>query len=375
MEKAKQYILPIMFMLIPFGFLSFGIIHKGQQYALILCALPILAAMIENRFISSFLIYAFLWQVFIFIYALVFPIPVPIVESGLMTVIFFTIGGILYLAVAKSKVPNETFYNFICVATILQTLLCLSQYFFSFDPVLRFLNAISSAMPMLKENEMTGSLGNPNFVAGFLAISLPFFFRKSWYFAIPFIVFILWKTMTSAAAVPACIGIAVYLAMKYRNRLSTKKVALVLAGGFLAALIYAFVIDNNIIRAGYHNNRFDMWWAAVQQVVQTPFTIVFGFGPGAYWGQAYPLHSEWVQMFHQFGIIGLILLIGYVLTISRKNIVLFSAFVIAMINMAGNYPLHLAPSAFLIIIIAALIERDNEISKYKAVGGAPNYIE
>jgi Kef-type K+ transport system membrane component KefB len=96
----------------------------------------------------------------------------------------------------------------------------------------------------------------------------------------------------------------------------------------------------------------------LKQLTVQPISIIIGMGPGAGWGKAYPMHNEWLQCLHQFGLIGLSLMVGFAATISRGNRVLFTAFLIAAVNMFGNYSLHLAPSAFLICVIAGLIERE-----------------
>ncbi|MBA7562989.1 hypothetical protein ES708_04642 [subsurface metagenome] len=70
------------------------------------------------------------------------------------------------------------------------------------------------------------------------------------------------------------------------------------------------------------------------------------------------MHNDWLTLFYQYGLVGLSFVIGFVMTIYRGNKMLFSAFIIILVNMVGNYPLHLAPSAFLIIIIVGLMEKE-----------------
>lgn len=56
---------------------------------------------------------------------------------------------------------------------------------------------------------------------------------------------------------------------------------------------------------------------------------------------------------------------GYIITIYRGNKILFGAFCAACVNAIGNYPLHLPPSAFLIIMIIGLIEKERIESAIK----------
>jgi hypothetical protein len=106
-----------------------------------------------------------------------------------------------------------------------------------------------------------------------------------------------------------------------------------------------------------------LWREALGLIFYHPVMTILGSGPGAWWGHPFPMHNEFLQGWHQYGSIGLLLILGYVVTIYRRSPVLFSAFIIMCVNMAGNYPLHLAPSGFLFIMIAALIEREkaNEV--------------
>src|SRR5208283_1462407 len=90
--------------------------------------------------------------------------------------------------------------------------------------------------------------------------------------------------------------------------------------------------------------------------------IIFGRGIGAFWGKIYPLHNEYIQVVFELGLIGLTLMLGYIITTLRylwksKNIILLASFAAACIDMGANYSMHIATTAFLICIIAGLIER------------------
>jgi O-antigen ligase len=106
-----------------------------------------------------------------------------------------------------------------------------------------------------------------------------------------------------------------------------------------------------------------MWMLAGSKLLADPLALVFGFGPGAFWGRNYPLHSEYVSTLHQFGLIGITLMFGYIITtfralVRRKDTVMLAAFVIIGLDMVGDFPVEVVTTAFLIIIVCALIERD-----------------
>ena len=84
---------------------------------------------------------------------------------------------------------------------------------------------------------------------------------------------------------------------------------------------------------------------------------LFGFGPGASWGHRFAIHNEWLTILFLYGLTGLICIGGFIRTIDRSDKMLFTSFIIICLNMIPNYPLHLAPSVFLIIVVLGLMER------------------
>lgn len=350
-DSIRQVVLLAAFLLVPYGFLSFGeTLHIGHQYALVLSAVMIVASMIKNNRISLFLVYLTGWMLFILIFRMLYPIvPAAVAKSALETVQFILVGSMIFFAVTKSKIKSETFYDCICVAALLQTLEAACQ-FLGFDPVRSLLNLAVPVGSILLGDAVTGTLYNPNFLAAFLAISLPFFFREKWYYGLILVLPILFLCKTTSAIVPAIIG-AIYF---FHGKLTKREFWIGAVGGFIVIAAYALFSHGSILA----NPRWIIWEIILLQVLETPASLLFGYGPGAGWGQPYPMHNEWLQTLHQFGLIGMTLLIGYVLKIGKSNRILFTAFIIATINMFGNSSLHLAPSAFLIIIVAGLIERD-----------------
>ena len=349
----KDYTLPIAFLLAPFLILSTGYIWTGQQIGLMVIFLVLMASMLENKWIKVFLFYAVAWQVCLFGNALIHPRAFEkAIASGYTQVLFMLAGAVIYLAASKSKVQNETFYNVICVAALIQTATALLQKFVGIDLVQMGLSLIAPTKSSMGDSALVGSLGNPNYLAAFLAISTPFFYRRYWILTFPLIALSLFASVTSAAVIPTIIGAGVFVLIKYR--LSWK--SLVPVAIFILAFVvgYGIFYDASILQ----NPRIDIWKAAFDQVVQSPSGVSFGLGPGAAWAHNYHLHSEWVTLFHQFGVIGLILAGGYLFTACRKNIYLFSAFAIGIINMAGNATLHIPVTAFLICMIAGLLERE-----------------
>lgn len=349
MERAKGYSVIAVFMLLPFGFLSYGIIHEGQHLTLVLVSAVVLAAVARNNWISAFFWYLCAWMVFICLYRMIFPMADVVFMAALDRFVYLLCGLAVFVGVSRQRIKNEVFYNAICIAALVQCAIAISQ-FNGFDPVVWVLNQFTTANPLLSATALTGTLGNNNFLAAFIAVSLPFFFRRGWAYCIPLLLFCLYFANTSSAFVPAIIGALFY----FWPRLNRKVKAGCVVAGIVIGGLYALFQHSNV----FLNPRWQDWLHALSLVLANPFSLVFGMGPGAGWGKSYPLHNEWLQCLYQFGVVGFGLMAGYVLTIYRGNRILFTAFLIAAINMFGNYSLHLAPSAFLIILIAGLIERE-----------------
>lgn len=350
----KEYTLPIAFLLAPFLILSTGYIWTGQQIGLMMIFLVLIATMIENLWLRGFLLYAAAWQTFLFIQGLIHPGQFQFaLASGYTQVLFMFAGAMIYLTTSRSKISLPVFYNVICIATLIQTGIALLQKFGGIDIVPMVLSLIAPTKSSLGDRALVGTLGNPNYLAAFLAFSMPFFFRKWWIWSFPLVTAILVVSMTSSAIIPAILGTSVFVVLRFRP--GWKWLVPVAVIAFLLIAGYAMVDFPS-----YRGGRFEIWNEAFNQVVKSPLGVAFGLGPGAAWAQNYPLHSEWVTLFHQFGVIGLILATGFVLTVSRKNVYLFSSFVIIINNMFGNAALHIAPTAFLACMVVGLMERERK---------------
>ena len=105
------------------------------------------------------------------------------------------------------------------------------------------------------------------------------------------------------------------------------------------------------------NERFGFWAVLFGKITATPVDFIFGLGPGKFTGFKFPVHNDWLEIWYLYGLPPLVAA-GVFLWKAKKSPILYSAIVIALINALGNYPLHLPPSAFLIIIILALLEKE-----------------
>ena len=361
MDRTKQYIIPACFIILPFiVFLASTLpgakipsIHISHHYAFTILGLIVSITLIKNEWLSAFAVYCALWTGFVLAYIAKFPIvPMVIAQMAFNAMMYVFISIIIFSAVTRSKLHNETFYNYICVSALIGAALGILQRV-GIDPVLWILNYCwmrTESLSTIDSRAMTGLFGNNNFLAAYLAISLPFFFRCKWYYGLIAVVPVLYFCKTTSAMIPAIVGACFF----FYPILSIKWRVVSVLGAVSAGTLYAF-FDHSPIHT---NPRWSDWWFALDQIRFNIYTLIFGMGPGSGWGKTYPMHNEWLQCFHQYGAIGLSMMIGFVVTVCRRNRIIFTAFLIAAINMFGNYSLHLSPSAFLIILIAGLLERE-----------------
>jgi O-antigen ligase len=304
-------------------------------------------------------------------------------QTGMSILLFVMAGALIVKFVSISKLSDEKFYNVIRVAVLLQVLIAIVQYmgFYPWEWLLS--SIVATAQTTADIGPFRGTLGNRDVLGCFVGVSIPLFlswkeikpYQNVIIKSLTFIVMAILLFSPSPGAVAALIGIGVYY-------FKENKLSLLIA--FMAAGIYAIIYIltsyhladfmaapdqlNGLVNTGTvaasspNEGRLWKWMTAASLIFQSPETIIFGNGPGAFWGRKYPLHNEFIQCWFELGLVGFALMIGYVCSTIKflfksKDMVLLSAFIIICIDAGGNYPMHLATTAFLVCIIAGLIER------------------
>ena len=337
------------FILVPFGFLSLiGPVHTGHLLAFFLSGCLIFAFQIRNVWVKCFFIYAISWQFSLYIAA--FFSEKPTIPGGNIMLLYLFIGMVVYHYVSISQINLKYFYNAICIAALLQGVIAIFQYL-GIDIVYL---TLKSVMPPWRTLEpvphAVGTLTNQNFLGAFMAISLPFFFRKRWVYLIPVIVLALWFSLTTTAVVAAVCGVVVY----FRK-----------AWALLAALVvvigYNGFIDPS--RAFQADARLELWAYSAGEVLSSFKSFLFGVGPDYTFHytkgfESYSPHNAYVTVLLHYGVVGLCLVAGFIATVYRGNRLLFAAFIAAIVSCLGNPTIELAPSAFLVLIILGLLERE-----------------
>jgi len=325
-------------LLVPFAFLRGGVIHLGHQWGFVIVALLVLSTQVRNIWIKLFIWYTTIWTLFILITNLYDPVSFIRSYEAYKFLTYIIIVFLIYQGVLKSKCKKKTFYLLIRISILVQLSLAWIQYF-GFDPITFYLDGVKSG-----GGTTIGSLGNTNFLAAYVAIGAPFFLSGRWrWFLIPISLMLLVSNTTTAVLSAAC-GVGAYFGLKW---------VVYLFG--LSSLFPIFLDEGVFIECP----RWGWWSTALQDMVSVPSSLFVGFGPAADTGLKFPLHNEWLEMLYHFGIVGLVLVAGYIRSIvNTGDRMLLGALIAVLVNCLGNYPLHLAPSLLLILVIFALMEKD-----------------
>ena len=382
--KAKDWIVAVTFFMFPFMLLAPGIIWRGQLLFFIVMGSIILAFQIRNLLVRTFILYASVWQLCIFMTAFVTAINP---GNGLSIILSLTSGAMIYAFVASGNISKAAWFAVIRTVIIIQAVLGTLQYF-EIDLVIKIIGLFAPVRSELP-GHIVGSIGNRNFLAILIAMSLPMFADWKWpvvkgiNISVVLLFAILLLCM-SPGTLAAIIGMTIYYCHKHH----VKHWALCILGSILVSIAYA---ASYVLITGNHSNelldivpqfeqlrehgdiltntapgdlgRLAMWLLAGWKLAHDGFAFVFGFGPGAFWGRLYPVHSDYVSIFFQFGLIGFSMVASYLFLTLRRlfrstDSVLFASFCILCIDMVANFPMEVASTGFMALIIAGLIERD-----------------
>jgi len=338
------------FLLLPFIALTGGMIHVAQRTTFYLVVFLLGACLIKNKWLKGMLVYWCLWTLYLMVCYFLRGATNLTVNSSLFFNIYMLLASLIIYFVSVSRAPDELFYNIICVSAILQGLVAVGQMW-EYDV---FYYLYSLFLPLQRGIDITepcGTLGNPNFLAAYLAISLPFFFRRKWFYFVPVIPAIIMTAVQSTALVALLVGCFYY----FKDRI--KKLWLV--AGLVPFAIYLCIFKRSMtIGFTFDNPRFIWWGEAIKQTCTNTLGFLFGMGPGAPWGGKFPMHNEWITLFHHFGWCGIMIAAGYVFTVPKNNKRLFTSFIIICICAMGYYPFHLPTVGMLCLVVMGMMERD-----------------
>ena len=301
-------------------------VHYGHAYMLVIVAICALSMLAQNIWLSAIGLYLAVWYTWIFAASTRGLIPDEAIIQSLDSMTFIMAGLLVYVSVRLGSAGAESYKNAICVLSCILAAIGAVQYFYG--------NKIAFA-----------TLGNPNFLAAFLAISMPFFYRKKWWMAIPLIAATLLMTHTSMAIGACLIGTGLYF-FGWKGALA----------GVVPGIAYFALFKT----PASFLDRWNYWTDAIQKISNSWQTVLFGVGPGIYWQPGNQLHSEYVYLLFNLGLVGIVLAGAYIYNTIKiiPDRQIFASFSIILIDGFGNHLFHTAPTAMLAIIIFALMNRD-----------------
>ena len=341
-----------MIVAVPFLILSGRFIHEGHQVAFAIFSLALISSLIKNRPIEIFGYYVAGYVAVDFIRGILMGVNPAYPYASLGILMFVILGMLLVYAVMISKKDSEFFFNAICILSISQMAIALVQSFFGYDPYTEILNLVVATQNRLTPTTPMGTMGNNNFMAGYLAMSFPFFLRKKWVYALPILVLTIYLCKTSTAIAAFGCAAAYYL-------WGIKKYRWYLAGAaFCFSVGYVLVTEGGIGQTLLQNDRWLFWRHATEQITSDWWSVLFGKGLGGNTGFPFPLHNEWVQTTFHLGLVGIGIVVWFFATIRTGNRLLVASVIAIMVECLGSHPMHLVPSAILILCVLALAARD-----------------
>lgn len=298
-------------------------------------------------------------------------------KLALAAVITITLFFVAYdkLVPILRKKPLDFWLNCLCFSVVLQLELCLFQ-FFQCDPFFS------------QSKELCGFLDNPTLLSAFLVFCIPAFFRKKWCFVIPIILVVIFYNDNKMAILSLGLMFVFYLVFKVKSRAVKAVIAACLIMLTFSYALFFFHeskgfdfksgLKKTIIR---QSNRRLMFWPEIFELNNASVRrSLLGYGPGNFkyiYNVRYRLphrnkpnfmlltqaHNEPLQVWNEFGYIGLVLAMGLLTTLwgkfkrNREALLLPMCGLVGFgVNCLGNFPLHIPPLAFIALFYIGIIE-------------------
>jgi hypothetical protein len=246
--------------------------------------------------------------------------------------------------------------NGAAIGCFIQSILCLGNVYnlSLYHETLELIHGPISRNYHTGRASVVGSLGNPNLVGSYLALTAMALLRPMWVWLLPFAIAAIVATKSVMAGAALVGGLAYFLNHKFR---------VVHRFGFYLFAIIAMIAAYLHGARGEDSGRFGAWASILALVDLKHF--LFGMGPGwfADLGMSVggePLrqeHSAYLSFFNVFGATGcLLVLVGLTRTIlgEEKNVVFGSMLFASFLNSYGHFTSHQSTVAILIIIVAAI---------------------
>ena len=277
---------------------------------------------------------------------------------------YITLNTIFIFLIFYQLLMNEAeplhLLNAICIITLLHLLWMAMQYFGLWVFVVpKGGLSVSSNQIFLKEwpihilitqgkHTITGLMGNPNITSALLALGLPAFFRRGWFWFIPLIWIGLVIAHSLGGTIPAMLAM-LWLAW---NKSGKYKYWIFPA---CLLLFMGYIVKTEVIK-NIGSSRFPMWWAVTRDLIPKHWIIgwVVGEFEVRFMGQRWnEFHNEYLELWFEQGIIALGLIMGFIIstvvgfwrTVNKSWISRIALIGVAtvLLNSGVNFLFHVTP--------------------------------
>jgi O-antigen ligase len=351
------------YVLLPFAVLSLGQLRNGHTMALLLLTIALIGSRLQNRYARYFVYYFVCWHLFVRINLVFNSKSLDAIVRAQMAgphLYYFVFGLALFYVLGSVK--KEVLYQAVCIGAVVQTVIAILQEFgwFPYFSLLK-LAGLPVVTRVQLDPQVFGTLNNPNFLAMYLAMSLPFFIRPIWVIAIlPIAVLIL--TLKTSAVVGALMIALVACLWMNKNVLSEKyqRTVLLLLILFVSLFTYFYLrfYDNTTGYMIFEDERMSIWARVFNTIISDPIYFMFGVGPNGWVSKEWHyLHNDWLRLWLEMGLVGIGLIGAFLYTTIGKN-----APSLAVIILAGcmlfHFPTRLAPTIFVGLVALVLCEKE-----------------
>jgi len=334
-----------------------GMQRNGNTAILLVTASVVLAYYLKDHWVRAW----FLWQIVlaVLMYSILIAFPCQYTMRLHMNAMDFMVklsaGIIIFIAATEICISKHRYiFNVFCIFVLFE---CLVFMFQQYNLDIEQISATVIGATM-RDIPRAGTLGNKNFFAAILAITMPMFFRKKWCWFLPIIILVLFLQQTTGGIVAATVAIAYFLLKSKQFRIETKAL-------IFASLAFGFVVFVQFFDTiALDDFRRYTWWDILRSM---PQWIYLGNGPGSYpiWGGAEHVHNDYFEAFFEGGIVSMVIITGYLISIlynayhqkSQVGIILSACVLALCANALVNYPLHLAPSGFIAAFLLGMAYR------------------
>ncbi len=375
--------LPILTLLLPLWVFTMGQLRDGQHVALMAAVPGLLSLLTRNWWLRGFCVLAGLGVLMTLLAAAATPDEPRLWahREAVRLAMWLACGVAVYVAGAHGLASPRSLACGLTALAAAQALVVGSQSL-GHDPVMWVLRQASPWYALgakFPPHQMGGTLGNPNFVSAAMALAVPagWLLGRRWFLAGAAAAALFCVTQSTSTALMA-IWAGVMVVALYAGQ---RRLLLAGAAGAALALAAFLALDNGLLElAGSTKGpgaRMTTWGLTVAHWGRS--APLFGLGAGSWpdwwagqvgqdgiWWKWRHAHNEFIELGFEHGLAGLGLVLGGLASALRslwqkrgdpEAVFLAGLLATGIVSCMGNFSLHLAPLAVVILAGLGLAER------------------